>query len=430
MKAPYLKSPHMHIAFLSLSLFILAVSCARGRVTVIPEDVYLAREARAVADSLTTEQKAAQVLMTGIDGKESFAPWLSDRFRGTVPGAILLFRYNIAGSASGVSGYLRDCDRAFFALGSSIPPVFAIDHEGGTVFRTAGVTSALPSAETVARRLTPEKAKALYRASGEELAILGIGLNLAPVAETLTDGNADFLGTRAYSSSPKIVAQFARSAVTGFQEGGVACAVKHFPGNGVGDPHRGLPRLEVSRKLLNSIYIAPFRKTLKAKPDAVLVSHVVVTAIDSERPFCLSKKGVTGILRKKLGFTGLVITDDVAMAALAENGYKPESAALLALSAGCDMIMTSAPGSRLISNAIAREAERDPAFMRRLDEAVSRVLAVKVKTGAVWTAHERLALSRMGGAGRDTVTLEAVRGEQFRAARRDAEAILGEINGK
>lgn len=430
MKASYPKSPRTRIASLSLILMVFAASCARGPVTVIPEDAYLAREARAVADSLTTEEKAAQVLMTGIDGKDSFSPRLYGRFRGTVPGAILLFRYNIADSASGVGGYLRDCDRAFFALGSSVPPLFAIDHEGGTVFRTAGVTSALPSAETVARRLTPEKAKTLYRASGEELALLGIGLNLAPVAETLTDGNADFLGTRAFSSSPETVARYARSAVTGFQEGGVACAVKHFPGNGVGDPHRGLPRLEASRRILDSQYIAPFRKTLKAKPDAVLVSHVVVAAIDPERPFCLSKKGVTGLLRKKLGFTGLVITDDVAMAALAGNGYDPESAALLALSAGCDMIMSSAPDSKRLSDAIAREAERDPAFMRRLDEAVSRVLAVKVKTGAVWTAHERLALSRMDGAESDAASLDALRVERFRAARRDAEKILGDINGK
>ena len=430
MKASYLKTPPMRIAVLSLVLSVISASCARGPVTVIPEDVYLAREARAVAATLTTEEKAAQVLMTGIDGKESFAPWLYDHFRGTVPGAILLFRHNIADSASGVSCYLRDCDRAFFALGSSVPPVFAIDHEGGTVFRTAGVTSALPSAATVARRLTPEKAKALYRASGEELALLGIGLNLAPVAETLTDDNADFLGTRAYSASPDIVARYARSAVTGFQEGGVACAVKHFPGNGVGDPHRGLPRLGVSRKILDSRYIDPFRKTLKAKPDAVLVSHVVVTAIDPERPFCLSKKGVTGLLRKKLGFTGLVITDDVAMTALAGNGYEPESAALLALSAGCDMIMSSAPDSRRLANAIAREAEHDPAFMRRLDEAVSRILAVKAKTGAIWTARERLALSRMGDARNNTASLDAVRGERFRAANRDAEAILGDINGK
>jgi beta-N-acetylhexosaminidase len=430
MKAAYLKSPSMRIALLSLILAALATSCARGRVTVIPEDAYLAREARAVAATLTTEEKAAQVLMTGIDGKDSFAPRLYGHFRGTVPGAILLFRYNIADSASGVDGYLRDCDRAFFALGSSVPPIFAIDHEGGTVFRTAGVTSALPAAETVARKLTPEKAQALYRASGEELALLGIGLNLAPVAETLTDGNADFLGTRAYSSSPETVARYARSAINGFREGGVACAVKHFPGNGVGDPHRGLPRLDASRKILDSQYIAPFRKTLKAKPDAVLVSHVVVTAIDPERPFCLSKKGVTGLLRKKLGFSGLVITDDVAMAALAGNGYAPEAAALLALSAGCDMIMTSAPDSKSISSAIAREAERDPAFMRRLDEAVSRVLAVKAKTGAVWTARERLALSRMGCADVNTAGLDAVRGERFRAARRDAESILGDINEK
>jgi beta-N-acetylhexosaminidase len=423
-------APSVILSFLALVLSTLSVSCAMRTVRVIPQRDYLAHEAAIIEKSLTTAEKSSLVLMTGIDGKASFSPALRSHYRDTVPGAILLFRHNIADSAQSVRFFLSDCDFAFFELGSPFPALYAIDNEGGDVFRTAGITSRLPSASKVAKCLSPDRAQDLYRASGAQLVNLGIGLNLAPVTETLTKDNEAFLGTRTYGDSPETVAQYASAAVSGFQSAGVSCAIKHFPGNGIGDPHRGLPCLDVSLKILKERYVEPFKKTLASKPAAVLVSHVIVSAVDPERPFCLSEKGVTGILRKSLRFDELVITDDVAMSALSKNGYTAEKAAVLALKAGCDMIMTSAPDIRKISSAIAREAERDPAFSKRLDEAAHRVVEMKVKSGTVWTAHERLALSMMGDVRGAQSGVQSVLDERLLAERREAEKILGEMNGK
>lgn len=423
-------APSVIFLILTVVLSIFTESCAMRTVRVISQSDYLEREAAVIEKSLTTAEKSSLVLMTGIDGKNSFSPALRAHYKDTVPGAILLFRHNVADSAQSVRFFLSDCDFAFFELGSPFPALYAIDNEGGDVFRTAGITSRLPSARNVAQRLSPDRARDLYRASGAQLSNLGIGLNLAPVTETLTKDNEPFLGTRTYGDSTETVAQYASAAVSGFQSAGVACALKHFPGNGIGDPHRGLPRLDVSLKILKERYVSPFKKTLASKPAAVLVSHVIVTAVDPERPFCLSEKGVTGLLRKNLRFDGLVITDDVAMSALSGNGYGTEKAAVLALRAGCDMIMTSAPDIRKVSSAIAHEAERDPSFSKRLDEAVGRVVEMKVKSGNVWTAHERLALSMMGGAHIAESGVQSVMDERLLAERREAEKILGEMNGK
>ncbi len=413
-------------------LILVAVLCScsgRGAIPVSPSD-YLAREAKAIAHAMTLDEKASQVLMTGIDGKDSFPSWGYAHFRGCVPGAILLFRHNVASNGDEMRRFIGECDRAFLSLGSATPPLFAIDAEGGEVYRTRGITSPLPSAARVAGSLTPERAEALYRALGAQFAIIGLDLNLAPVAETLTVENESFLGTRAYSSDPESVARYARAAVSGFQSGGVACAVKHFPGNGPGDPHRGLPRLDASRAEFERSYLAPFRKALEAKPQAVLVSHVIVAPVDPDRPFCLSPKGVTGLLRNDVGFKGLVITDDVAMSALAESGYSPPEAAVAAISAGCDMVMVSDPDIRALSRAIAGEASRDPKFKRRLDEAVERILLVKAHVGSLPTARERLAISMSRGSPASSRYAESAIRARFRVAMDEAESILETMHGK
>jgi beta-N-acetylhexosaminidase len=391
MKRRSLPSFAAPIFFISVLLF---ASCGT-RSRAIPASEWMAREASATFSSMTVEEKASQVLMTGIDGKDVFPAYLLDHFRGVVPGAVLLFRYNIAGSPSAVHDYLASCDRAFLSLDSRSRVLFAIDHEGGDVFRTAGVTSPLPSARFVAEHFSSAAAEKLYELSGEQLDSLGIGMNLAPVAESETPFNAAFLGTRAYSGRSETVEAYARAAVRGYKSAGVLTVLKHFPGNGEGDPHTGLPRLDVSRKVLLEKYVGTFKSSLADKPDAVLVSHIVVPSVDAV-PFCLSRAGVTGILRESLGFRGVIMTDDIAMAALSRNGYKTKDAALAALRAGCDMIMISDRSIRSIASAIAEEARSDPAFAKRLDEAVWRILEMKARAGYSTTARERCWLSRYG----------------------------------
>ncbi len=317
--------------------------------------------------------------MTGIDGNTDFAPHLYRHFSGSVPGAVLLFRYNIADSPEAVYNYLTACQRAFSSLGGAVPVLFAIDHEGGDVYRTGKLTTRLPAAREVADRFSPAEAASLYKNSGAQLFMLGIRMNLAPVAETAAPPS--FTLRRTYSADPADAASYAGSALAGYRSAGLLTTLKHFPGNSPFDPHLSLPVLDVSEREFSQTYLFPFKRLLKKDPDAVLVSSVIVPLIDPDNPVSLSVRGVQGLLRDKLGFQGLVLTDDLSMSAIRQSGYTSEQAAVAALAAGCDMIMTSAPDIRSIVQAIMDEAAADENFAKRLDQAVMRILVSKARAG-------------------------------------------------
>lgn len=377
---------------------------------------------------MTVEEKASQVLMACVEGKDAFSNGMREHFRGRVPGAVLLFGYNIALSPDRVRSFIDSCDTGFERLGGRASVLFAIDHEGGDVVRTRGLTSPLPSARKVADGMSEDAAGRLYAYSGAQLAALGIDLNLAPVAETLDGSNGAFLTTRSYSDDPRRVIGYAAAAIRGYRSAGIMTALKHFPGNGSDDPHVSLPRLDVSGKELARSYIATFDALLAEHPDAILVSHIIVPAID-DAPFCLSRAGVTGIIREKMGFEGVIITDDVAMAALGDNGYPAREAAVLALEAGCDLIMVSSGNIGPIVNAIASRAAADPDFSARLDKAVLRILQLKARHGLVKTAHERYSYSRYRH--ESSVKKNASHDiARFLAAKAGAQALLEELNGK
>lgn len=390
----------------------------------VPYGEWMDAEAASALEAMSPTERAAQVLMACVDGKDSFSPAMRDRFRGRVPGAVLLFGYNVAPSPERVRSFVDSCDDSFEALGARASVLFAIDHEGGDVIRTRGLTSALPSARSVAETFDAAGAERLYALSGKQLAELGIDLNLAPVAETLDGMNEAFLGTRAYSSDPKRVVEYAASAIRGYRSEGIMTALKHFPGSGASDPHASLSRLDATSDELMRSYAAAFAALIAENPDAILVSHVVVPSVD-DRPFCLSRAGVTGILREKLKFDGVVITDDIAMAALADAGYSASEAAVLAIEAGCDLVMVSSNTLLPIVSAIASRASIDPAFAARLDGAILRILKLKARHGLVKTARERYCYSRYGHetSAKKNASHDASR---FNAAKRGAQALLEE----
>jgi len=410
-------------------VFIVCSACAKSRMIPVSYAQLMDTEINATIASMSLSEKASQVLMTGIDGKGSFSPNMLRHFDGVVPGAVLLFKYNIADSPEAIQRYIDSCSASFASLGARVPVLFSIDHEGGGVVRTGTILSRLPSAQSIAANSDSNQAQTLYALSGAQLASLGIRMNLAPVAEAETLYNKDFLGTRSFSASRETVVSYARAALRGYRTSGVLTVLKHFPGNGKGDPHTGLPKLDVSRKELGKKYVSTFTSLLKEKPDAILVSHIIVSSIDPDTPFCLSHEGVTGLLRKSLGFDGVVITDDISMAALVKNGYSSCDASLLALEAGCDMIMTSAPDIRNISAAIAERASKDRQFSARLDESVRRILVMKAKIGLVKTAQERYSRSRFA-TNRSEQIISDFKLETFYTARKKAGLLLEDIYAK
>ena len=173
---------------------------------------------RAVVSQLSLEEKAAQVLMVNIAGSKTADTKSIASFKGTVPGAMLLFGYNIADTPQAVADFLESAVQGFQEAAqrsghSFIPPLFTLDNEGGTVYRTRRITAPLPAAEEIGKRFSVEETEELYRLLGQQMRELGLHLNLAPVAEAGTEDVTAALGTRTFSAEPEQAGQYAAAAV-------------------------------------------------------------------------------------------------------------------------------------------------------------------------------------------------------------------------
>jgi len=334
--------------------------------------------------SMSLEEKAYQVMMLNVSISKNAIANVEKEFSKGLPGAILLFKQNLEKDPRAVRESIENIKLTFSKIADkkklkNIVPLIALDNEGGSVFRTSSLTTYLPSARKMASHFSVSEAENLFYLVAQQMKMLGIDFNLAPVAECATDINSTFLGDRTFSSSKERTVDFANAFVRAMNKASLLCSIKHFPGNGNEDPHGASPVLKCSEKEFDEVYLLPFKKIINEGHPllSILLSHVTFPIIENT-PFSLSKKGVKGLLRKDLGFSSLVLTDDIAMAALKSNVSSSENA-ILALEAGVDMIMCSDRRIGQIIDAIVKKARSDKEFEKRLDEAVFNIMKAKHK---------------------------------------------------
>jgi beta-N-acetylhexosaminidase len=252
------------------------------------------------------------------------------------------------------------------------PVVIAVDEEGGTVQRFAALLGELPSAAQMGA-MSIDDVRELARARAVAIAALGVTVNLAPVLDV---GSGPGIGARSFSDDPMVVSTHGLAFAEGILDGGLVPVAKHFPGHGRAnaDSHDEVattPPLDE----LRLVDLLPF--TVLPAGAAVMVGHLVVPGLTDGVPASLSAAAVTGILRDELGFDGVVLTDDLAMGAVAQMIDVP-TAARLALIAGADLLMVG-PHENVVPAAWSLMAALDDGSLdeRWLDEAVERVLAMR-----------------------------------------------------
>lgn len=275
---------------------------------------------------------------------------------------------------------------------SQIPLLVAIDQEGGRICRLrAGVrpfpgSMALGATAGLAHDQMRwcKAAELTYKqclAQGRALQRIGINWNLAPVLDVNSNPRNPIIGTRSFGESPELVAHLGAAAVRGYRDAGILCCGKHFPGHGDTevDSHLGLP---VIRKTTQEIWrsdLVPYR-ALCAGPlmPAIMTTHIVFPAMDPLNPATTSAPILTDLLRQRLGFTGLVVTDCLEMDAIA-RGMGTSAGAVAALRAGADMVMVchTLTTQREVAAAIERAVAGGTLPEHRLNEAVDRVLHAK-----------------------------------------------------
>ncbi|MEW6219998.1 MAG: beta-N-acetylhexosaminidase [Thermodesulfobacteriota bacterium] len=221
------------------------------------------------------------------------------------------------------------------------PPLIAIDQEGGTVARLPPPFHQLAAARALGQAADPEAAVAASAARcAEDLAAVGIPMNLAPVLDVAAAGAGCYMESRSLASEPERVARLGCRMISELDSRGIAACGKHFPGLGavILDPHQTLPRVALDEADLRQRDLVPFVAAIQAGIPALMTSHTIYTGLDPDRPATLSARINTGLLRDELGYDGVLVTDDLEMGAIRDWGTVPE-AALAAVHAGADLVL-------------------------------------------------------------------------------------------
>lgn len=304
---------------------------------------------------LQTEPAPAHVLGPHfIVGYSSFPEVAALAEKGLIAG-IYITKHNLTGSSiDTLKAEITDLQNRRRAAG--LPPlIVAADQEGGIVSHLAPPLTKLPALSTLANLAADTrsaKAEEFGRAHGQELAALGVTLNLAPVLDLrpeLRRNQFDFntlIGYRAISDDPAIVAGIAQSYVHGLAASGVGSAVKHFPGLGRvrTDTHHFSAKLDTPVDELEASDWRPFRDVLAGSKARLMIGHVTLTAVDPDRAASHSRLVVDGIIRKKWNFQGVVMTDDLVMGAIYQHNVC--TAVVEALNAGVDLLLVAFDGAQ------------------------------------------------------------------------------------
>jgi beta-N-acetylhexosaminidase len=298
------------------------------------------------------------------------------------PGGLVVFGRNIS-SASQIAKLNRQAQELSYKA-SEVPLFLAVDQEGGTVTRIK-VEPPLPSGLEIGGSSDVTLAEAIGRQTGQLLSLLGFNMNLAPVLDLNDPRKDSFLGTRSFGIDPDYVGQLTGGYVKGLLASGIIPTAKHFPGHGTvnGDSHQSLPVSNLSRDDLLKTHLRPYFHLTKEynHSSAIMAAHIVYSKIDSDRPATFSKAIIDGILRKEIGYDGIVMTDDIQMAA-ASLDHKPiGERAILAIEAGVDMMMVTW-GRKAQAQAVAgviAAVKGGRISQVRIDASVRRILTTKSK---------------------------------------------------
>lgn len=328
-----------------------------------------------IADDL--RRQVGQLLIMGFDGL-AMDTRLQTTLASLNPGGVILFARNIE-SPGQTWSLLHDCQTM-----AKLPLFLCVDMEGGTVDRLKSVIAPAPAAETVFSSGSPPLFRMHGNFIGLEVRALGFNTDFAPVLDLGLEPSRSVLTSRAVSADPYQVVRYAREFLLGLKAARVLGCGKHFPGLGGADldTHKELPAIKKSWKQLWNEDLQPYRQ-LHSRLPFIMVAHACYPQVTQDGlPASLSRRWMTDILRKKIGYRGLIICDDLEMGGVLAAGTI-EQVAVETVRAGADIFLVCR-NQELVwraYEAVVREAEKDRKFLRRVSAAYQRVLKFKQDSG-------------------------------------------------
>ncbi len=267
---------------------------------------------------------------------------------------------------------------------SEIPLFIAVDEEGGRVARIANNgnmgTTKFSHMSTVT---STDEAYNVGYTIGKEIKEFGFNLDFAPVADVNSNPDNPIIGNRSFSSDPETAAKYVKAAVNGFNNSGMLCTLKHFPGHGdtSTDSHKGYAEITKSLDELEACEFLPFKSGVSAGADFVMVGHLSAPQITgNNRPATLSKTMID-LLKNDIGFNGLIITDSMQMDAITDS-YTSATAAKEAVKAGVDVILMP-DNLKNAANGIINAVKSGEISESRIDRSVKKILKTKINSGII-----------------------------------------------
>ena len=366
--------PFLFMAVLALSMLFAACSAGvKAPASSKPsEDATPEQKVEALLASMTLKEKIGQMVMIGIHGTDVTEDSLFMLHQYHI-GGIILFDRNMESQeqVKALNAHLQE------KAGEKVPLFIGVDEEGGLVARMKDKLPPPPAEEEIGASGNPELAGEWAAKTAVALKDMGFNLNFAPVADLGMERG------RSFSSDPAVAAEFVRSAAKGYRQENLIYCLKHFPGLGKGevDTHKDTAVINISAEELRAQDLLPFRTVVEEEEPSnhfIMVSHAVYPALE-ECPASISRVIQTELLRKALGYDGVIIIDDIAMGAVS-NYYSPEELAMKAVAAGTDIILSCheyQTGTNVYLK-LLEAAEQKQISEERINESVRRILRVKL----------------------------------------------------
>ncbi|MGI5197855.1 glycoside hydrolase family 3 protein [Streptomyces sp. CA-288835] len=356
------------------------------------------RRLRALISRMTLEEKVGQLFVMRVYGHSATAPDQADidanlEEIGVRTAAELIAKYHVGGiiyfawahntrDPHQIADLSNGIQRASLGKPRGLPVLISTDQEHGIVARVGKPATLLPGAMALGAGGSRSDARRAGQIGGAELRAMGVRQDYAPVADVNVNPANPVIGVRSFGADPRAVAVLVAAQVKGYQSASVAATAKHFPGHGdtETDSHYGFPVIEHTEAQWAELDAPPFRAAIAAGIDSIMTAHIMVPALDpSGDPATLSRPILTGILRERLGYDGVVVTDSLGMEGV-RTKYGDDRVPVLALKAGVDQLLNP-PKLDVAWNAVLAAVRGGELTEARLDESILRVLRLKAKLG-------------------------------------------------
>ncbi len=345
---------------------------------IMPTDALSDLEIDGLIRRMTLEEKVGQLFICGIGGRE-VGPIPKAHITRRFIGGIILYAKNIQ-TPEQVAALTTELQKLAKTNPQGVPLFIAIDQEGGKVARLHKGATTFPGNMALGATGSQKLAEKAGDITGTELAVLGINLNFAPVLDVNTNPRNPAIGVRSFGDSPQVVSQLGSAYIRGLQRQGVLATAKHFPGHGdtSADSYKKLPLVAKKKKRMHDVDLAPFRAAIDADVGAIMTAHVHYPELDIKLPATLSHTILTNLLRRELGFEGLIVTDDLEMKAIEET-HDIGKASVAAFQAGADILLVpwTLKKQQSAYSAIVRAVRTRSITKSRLDASVRRILKSK-----------------------------------------------------